>query len=65
MFTITKQVEGHKGAFVRLVQVEGDDFAVITRLPNDGKLQHRYIGPDLAKAEEVFQTEASKFTVDL
>ena len=63
MFSITKQAQGDDGAFVKLVQLDSDDFAVIVRFPSDVRLHNRYIGPDLSKAEEVFGSEASKFTV--
>jgi hypothetical protein len=60
MFTVTKHEEGPKGAFIKLVQLESEDFAVITRCSGDGRLHHKYIGPDLTEAEEVFQMEAGK-----
>ncbi len=62
MFSITKQALGDDGAFVKLVQLDSDDFAVIVRFPSDVRLHNRYIGPDLSKAEEVFGSEAGKFT---
>ncbi len=63
MFTVTKHEEGPKGSFIKLVQLESEDFAVITRSPGDGRLHHKYIGPDVAEAEEVFQTEAGKIHI--
>lgn len=57
MFAITRQAHGKRGAFVKLVQLDSDDFAVIVRLPSEGGLHNRYIGPDLSRAEEVFDTE--------
>jgi len=54
MFQIAKEVHGDNGAFVKLVQLESDDFAVISRSAPDGRLQHLYIGPDQRKADEVF-----------
>lgn len=55
MFQIAKEVHGDNGAFVKLAQLESDDFAVIVRSAPDGRLQHLYIGPDQRKAEEVFE----------
>jgi hypothetical protein len=63
MFRITKHAEGDHGAFVKLIQLAGDDFAVVVRAPMDGRLHHRYIGPDPSKAEEVFTTEVAKLPV--
>jgi hypothetical protein len=60
MFCITRQAQGRRGSFVRLVHLDSDDYAVIVRPPSEGKLHHRYVGPDLAKAEEVFDTEADR-----
>lgn len=57
MFSITKQAQGKRGSFVKLVQLDTEDYAVIVRPPSEGRLQHRYVGPDLSKAEEVFETE--------
>jgi hypothetical protein len=57
MFAITRQAHGKRGAFVKLVHLDSDDFAVIVRFPADGGLHNRYIGPDLTRAEEVFDTE--------
>ena len=60
MFSITKQVLGEDGAFVKLVQLDSDDFTVIVRFSSDVRLHNRYIGPDLSTAEEVFDSEVSK-----
>jgi hypothetical protein len=60
MFTISKQALGKRGAFVKLVQLDSEDYAVVVRPPLDGRLQHRYVGPDLPTAEEVFDSEAAK-----
>jgi hypothetical protein len=60
MFSVTKQAQGKRGSFVKLVQLDSDDYAVIVRPPADGRLQNRYVGPDLAKAEEVFKAEADR-----
>ena len=60
MFHVTKQALGDDGAFVRLIQLDSDDFAVIVRFPSDVRLHTRYIGPDLSKAEEVFSSEVGK-----
>lgn len=59
MFQIVKQTAGNRGTFVRLVRLDSDDYAVIVRQAEDGRLHHRYIGPDQAKAEEVFDEESS------
>ena len=64
MFQVTKQAEGTGGAFVKLVRLDEDDFAVIIRHSTDGKLHNRYIGPDSNKAEEVFISEAKKLGAD-
>jgi hypothetical protein len=64
MFQITRHAEGDRGAFVKLVRLETDDFAVVVRL-TDGRLQHRYLGPDLSKAEEVFTAEEGKLPEQL
>jgi hypothetical protein len=61
MFTVIRQALGDDGAFVKLVQFDSDDFAVIVRLSSDVRLHNRYIGPDLSKAEEVFGSEAGRF----
>jgi len=60
MFRVTKHAEGGRGAFVKLIYLDSDDFAVIVRAPEDGRLQHLYIGPDSSKAEEVFAGEVRK-----
>lgn len=60
MFRIAKQAEGYNGSFVRLVRLDTEDFTVIIRRPEDGRLQNKYIGPDPVKAEEVFHVEAAK-----
>ncbi len=57
MFQIAKKTQGPGGSFVKLVQLDSDDFAVIVRYPRDIKLAHRYVGPDFYKAEEVFDQE--------
>jgi len=60
MFQITKQATGRSGSFVKLVRSDSEDYVVIVRSPTDGRLHHRYMGPDLAKAEEVFAAEEAK-----
>jgi len=40
--------------------LDSDDFAVILRAAEDGRLHHLYIGPDSSKAEEVFNQESSR-----
>jgi hypothetical protein len=60
MFQIAKQARGDRGSFVKLIQLDTDDFAVIVRAPSDVRLHHRYIGPDPTKAEEIFSAEAGK-----
>jgi hypothetical protein len=60
MFRITRQIQGRHGAFVKLAQLDSEDFAVIVRSPHDMRLQQRYIGPDPGKAEEIFSQEISK-----
>ncbi len=60
MFEVTKQATGYSGALVRLVRLDTDDYTVIVRLPKDARFHHRYMGPDLVKAEEVFQQEVKK-----
>jgi len=60
MFQIAKQAAGKRGAYVKLVKLDSDDYTVIVRSAEDGRLHHRYLGPDLAKAEEVFSAEAGK-----
>ncbi len=64
MFQITRQVQGKHGAFVKLAQLDSEDFAVIVRSPYDMRLHQRYIGPDLSKAEEIFNHEISKLAED-
>jgi hypothetical protein len=63
MFQITKQATGDRGSFIRLVKLDSDDYTVIVRLPEDGRLHHLYMGPDLVKAEEIFSQEAAKLAV--
>jgi len=60
MFRISKHAEGGQGSFVKLVHLDSDDFAVIVRSPSDGRLHHKYIGPDLSEAEEIFAAESGK-----
>jgi hypothetical protein len=60
MFQITKQVAGRSGSFVKLVRSDSEDYVVILRSPADGRLHHRYMGPDLLKAEEIFAAESAK-----
>jgi hypothetical protein len=60
MFQIAKQARGNRGSFVKLIRLDKDDFAVIVRAQSDVRLHHRYIGPDPAKAEEIFDTEVGK-----
>ncbi len=63
MFTIIQHAEGARGSFIKLVQLEGDDFVVVIRDPQDGRLKHRYIGPDQAEAEESFMIESEKLSL--
>lgn len=63
MFEIVRQTTGEKGSFVRLVKLESEDYTVVVRLPEDGRLHHRYMGPDIVKAEEVFHQEVGKLPV--
>jgi hypothetical protein len=60
MFQIARQIEGGGGSFVKLVQLDSDDFAVIVRYPSEGKLYHQYMGPDFSAAEEIFNREVEK-----
>ena len=60
MFEIEKQKEGVGGSFVRLVKLASEDYTVIVRSPDDGRLLNKYMGPDLTKAEEVFDSEIEK-----
>jgi hypothetical protein len=60
MFEITKQATGYRGSLVRLVRLDTDDYTVIVRFPKDARFHHRYMGPDLSKAEEVFDAEVEK-----
>ena len=60
MFRITRQAQGRHGSFVKLAQFDSADYAVIVRSPYDMRLHQRYIGPDLAKAEEIFTLEVTK-----
>lgn len=60
MFEIVRQTTGERGSFVRLIRLESEDYTVIVRMPEDGRLHHRYMGPDIAKAEEVFNQEMAK-----
>ena len=45
---------------MRLVKLSSEDYTVIVRAPDDGRLLNKYMGPDLSKAEEVFNTEIEK-----
>jgi hypothetical protein len=58
MFEILKQTDGIRGSFVRLIRLGKDDLTVLVRSSGDGKIQHRYVGPDSSKAEEVFNLES-------
>jgi hypothetical protein len=60
MFHLTRQAQGRHGSFVKLAQFDSEDYAVIVRSPFDMRLHQRYIGPDLAKAEEIFTSEVTK-----
>ena len=60
MFHLTRQAQGRLGSFVKLAQFDSEDYAVIVRSPFDMRLHQRYIGPDLAKAEEIFTSEVTK-----
>ena len=66
MFQILKQTDGLRGSFVRLIKMGVDDFTVLIRSSDDGRFHHRYVGPDLIKAEEIFTSESDKllFNVD-
>lgn len=57
---MAKHAEGQRGSFVKLVHLDTEDYAVIVRSPIDGRLHHKYIGPDVSKAEEIFSIEAGK-----
>lgn len=63
MFQIVKHTQGSKGAFVKLVRLDSDDYSVIVRLPEHGRLHHKYIGPDWTKADEVFEAETSRLNM--
>jgi hypothetical protein len=54
MFQVARQAQGSGGSFVKLVELESDDYAVVVRYPSDSRFHHKYIGPDFMKAEEVF-----------
>jgi hypothetical protein len=60
MFTTINQSTGTRGAFVKLIRFESEDYAVVVREADDSRLHQRYIGPDLTKAEEVFAGEVVK-----
>jgi len=60
MFRITRQAQGKHGSFVKLAQFDSEDYAVIVRSPFDMRLHQRYIGPDLAKADEIFTAEVTR-----
>ncbi len=60
MFQILKQTEGVRGSLVRLIKMGADDFTVLYRASSDGRIYHRYVGPDSTKAEEVFILESEK-----
>lgn len=62
MFQIIKQTEGVHGSFVRLIKLGTDDFTVLLRASDDGRFYHRYVGPDSAKAEEVFTIESQRIS---
>ncbi|MGC8658917.1 MAG: hypothetical protein ACP5U1_07560 [Desulfomonilaceae bacterium] len=62
MFRIIKQTQGVRGSFVRLIKLETEDFTVLLRGSEDGRLYHRYVGPDSTKAEEVFTLESQKIS---
>ncbi|MFA6220882.1 MAG: hypothetical protein WC647_01065 [Desulfomonilaceae bacterium] len=51
---------------MRLIKMGVDDFTVLIRSSDDGRFHHRYVGPDLIKAEEIFTSESDKllFNVD-
>jgi len=63
MFQIEKEAAGKRGSFVKLVKLDSDDYSVIVRSSEDGRLHHRYLGPDLAKAEEIFNFEVGKLEI--
>ena len=63
MFQILKQTEGVHGSFVRLIKLGTDDFTVVLRASNDGRIYHRYIGPDPNKAEEIFAMESERISL--
>jgi hypothetical protein len=64
MFQIAKHAEGIRGSFVRLIRLDSDDYTVIVRLAEDARLNHLYIGPDFAKAEEIFRLETEKLRIE-
>ena len=64
MFQVAKQARGDRGSFVKLIRLDTDDFAVIVRAPSDVRLQHRYVGPDPTKAEEIFSAEVGKLDAE-
>ncbi|MGC8602442.1 MAG: hypothetical protein ACP5VS_01995 [Desulfomonilaceae bacterium] len=47
---------------MRLIKLGNDDFTVLMRAPADGRIYHRYVGPDSTKAEEVFIAESQKIS---
>jgi hypothetical protein len=58
MFQIAKRAQGPGGAFVKLAQLDSDDFVVVVRRPREVGLAHKYVGPDFYKAEDVFNKES-------
>jgi hypothetical protein len=60
MFEILKQTDGVRGSFVRLIRLGADDLTVLIRSAGNGRIQHRYVGPDSSKAEEVFNLESER-----
>ncbi|MCX5873716.1 MAG: hypothetical protein NTY51_10875 [Deltaproteobacteria bacterium] len=62
MFQILKQTQGVRGSFIRLIKLGVDDYTVLVRSSDDGRLHHRYVGPDFSKAEEVFTSESERIS---
>jgi hypothetical protein len=60
MFQIAKKTQGPGGSFVKLAQLDSDDFVVVVRRPREVRLTHRYVGPDFYKAEEMFDQEGAR-----
>ncbi len=48
---------------MRLIKLGADDFTVLVRASDGGRIYHRYVGPDSSKAEEVFISESERISV--